>query len=90
MFAPRNPTMSLFFRGVLLLGLCCVGNHAVAAFGVREDAKYLTVDSGAGLVFKVNKSNGDVVSIHYKTSGELQRAHVGALSANLCSGGLLA
>jgi rhamnogalacturonan endolyase len=43
-----------------------------SSFGVAEDSDYLTVDTGAGLVFKVKKSNGDIKSIHYKGGPELQ------------------
>lgn len=43
-----------------------------SSFGVTEAAGYLTVDSGAGLVFKVRQSNGDITSIRYKGGPELQ------------------
>jgi rhamnogalacturonan endolyase len=42
------------------------------SFGVSEAAGYLSVDSGAGLVFKVKQSNGDITSIKYKGGPELQ------------------
>ncbi len=34
-------------------------------FGVSSGGGVYTVDTGAGLVFKVNQSNGDVTSIQY-------------------------
>lgn len=43
-----------------------------AAFGVTDASGSLTVDSGAGLVFKVNKSNGDITSIKFNGGSELQ------------------
>ena len=43
-----------------------------AAFGVTDASGALTVDSGAGLVFKVNKSNGDITSIKFNGGSELQ------------------
>jgi rhamnogalacturonan endolyase len=35
------------------------------AFGVTSGGGYYTVDTGAGLVFKVNQSNGDITSLIY-------------------------
>ncbi len=46
--------------------------RAAAAFGLNDDGKALVVDSGAGLVFKVSTSNGDIVSLRYKGGPELQ------------------
>jgi rhamnogalacturonan endolyase len=45
---------------------------AATSFGVVADSTYLTVDTGAGLVFKVRRSNGDITSIRYKGGPELQ------------------
>src|SRR5688500_14215639 len=45
---------------------------ALGAFGLVDQGTSLAVDSGAGLVFKVSKVNGNIVSIRYKGSGELQ------------------
>jgi len=45
---------------------------ALAAFGVTDASGVLTVDSGAGLVFKVNKSSGDITSIKLNAGAELQ------------------
>ncbi|MCS0658622.1 rhamnogalacturonan lyase B N-terminal domain-containing protein [Massilia terrae] len=42
------------------------------AFGVTAASGYLTVSSGAGLVFKVNQSSGDITSITYNCGPELQ------------------
>lgn len=42
------------------------------AFGVTASGGYLTVSSGAGLVFKVNQSGGDITSITLNGGPELQ------------------
>ncbi|MEU4654858.1 rhamnogalacturonan lyase B N-terminal domain-containing protein [Streptomyces sp. NPDC023723] len=39
---------------------------AAAAFGWSDDGTNYVVDTGAGLVFKVRKSNGDLASLVYK------------------------
>ncbi|BCM92682.1 hypothetical protein IAD21_04564 [Abditibacteriota bacterium] len=36
-----------------------------AAFGLTNSGGYYTVDTGAGLVFKVNQANGDITSLKY-------------------------
>ncbi|RPB09967.1 hypothetical protein P167DRAFT_491776 [Morchella conica CCBAS932] len=38
---------------------------ALAAFGVTDSGTQLTVDTNGGLVFKVNKSTGDIISLVY-------------------------
>lgn len=53
-----------------LLGTTLIA--AAPAFGVTASGGYLTVSSGAGLVFKVNQSNGDITSITYNGGSELQ------------------
>jgi rhamnogalacturonan endolyase len=45
---------------------------AASTFGVTNDGTYLTVDTGAGLVFKVKEAGGDITSIRYKGGPELQ------------------
>lgn len=45
---------------------------AAAGFGVTANNGFLTVDSGAGLVFKVRQAGGDITSIRYKGGPELQ------------------
>ncbi|MFG6433730.1 rhamnogalacturonan lyase B N-terminal domain-containing protein [Roseateles sp. LYH14W] len=45
---------------------------ALAAWGITDASGVLTVDSGAGLVFKVNKSSGDITSIKLNNGAELQ------------------
>jgi rhamnogalacturonan endolyase len=46
-------------------------SSAFAAFGVTDASGYLTVDSGAGLVFKVSKTNGDITSMKLNSGSEL-------------------
>lgn len=48
------------------------GTTIASTFGVTEAGGYLTVDTSAGLVFKVKQSNGDITSIRYKGGSELQ------------------
>jgi rhamnogalacturonan endolyase len=45
---------------------------AVSAFGVTSSGGYLTVSTGAGLVFKVREAGGDITSIVYNGGPELQ------------------
>ncbi len=42
------------------------GTARAAAFGWRDDGANYVVDTGAPLVFKVNKSNGDLTSLVYR------------------------
>ncbi|MFI7499740.1 rhamnogalacturonan lyase B N-terminal domain-containing protein [Streptomyces sp. NPDC049687] len=39
---------------------------AAAGFGWSDDGSHYVVDTGAGLVFKVSKTNGDLTSLAYK------------------------
>ena len=60
---------------------------AAAAFGVTSSGGFYTVDSGAGLVFKVNQSNGDITSIKFNNGPELQDQSKGShISSGLGSG----
>jgi len=60
----------------LLLGL--MTSRSSAQFGVVDEGKALRVDSGAGLVIKLRKDNGDIVSLRYKDGPELQDSHRGS------------
>ncbi|MFF5532231.1 rhamnogalacturonan lyase B N-terminal domain-containing protein [Streptomyces cinerochromogenes] len=42
------------------------GAASAAGFGWRDDGANYVVDTGAGLVFKVSKTNGDLTSLVYK------------------------
>ncbi|MGY5121400.1 rhamnogalacturonan lyase B N-terminal domain-containing protein [Streptomyces sp. 900105755] len=42
------------------------GTAAAAGFGWSDDGSNYVVDTGAGLVFKVSKTNGDLTSLVYK------------------------
>lgn len=57
----------------LLLAACgaITSPHALAAFGVTDANGVLTVDSGAGLVLKVSKTNGDITSMKLNGGTEL-------------------
>jgi rhamnogalacturonan endolyase len=45
---------------------------AVSSFGATLASGIITVDSGAGLVFKVRQSSGDIISIKYNGGPEVQ------------------
>lgn len=51
---------------------------AWAAFGVTDASGVFTVDSGAGLVFKVSKTTGDITSIKLNGATELQSQSKGS------------
>lgn len=44
----------------------------IAGFGLQDRDGQFTIDSGAGLVIKVDKDNGNIVSLRYKGGPELQ------------------
>jgi rhamnogalacturonan endolyase len=48
------------------------GSRLEAAFGVTTSGGLYTVDTGAGLIFKVNTSDGSIRSIKYNNGPELQ------------------
>ncbi|KAG9076390.1 hypothetical protein FRC06_009527, partial [Ceratobasidium sp. 370] len=52
------------FRILTLLSLFYI-RIAFAAFGVTSGSGYLSVDTNAGLVFRVKTSNGDITSLKY-------------------------
>lgn len=62
------------FALALLISLIAIlaAPRASAAFGLTDDGKAFVVDSGAGLVFKVSKTNGNIISLRYKGGAELQ------------------
>jgi rhamnogalacturonan endolyase len=58
-----------------------------STFGVTDVSTHLRVDTGAGLLFWVNKTNGDITSIKYKGSAELQDTSKGShIASGLGSG----
>lgn len=50
---------------VLMLAAILVPTSAFAAFGYSSDSSSYTIDTGANLVFKVSRSNGDITSLKY-------------------------
>ena len=48
-----------------LFTLLSLAATALAAFGVTDSGSKLVVDTGGGLVFTVNKSTGDIISLNY-------------------------
>src|SRR5436190_6096127 len=61
--------IALLFSSVALLA---IPPRIFAAFGVSSSGGRYIVDSGSGLVFKVNQSDGSIVSIVYNGGPELQ------------------
>ncbi|MEU0060233.1 rhamnogalacturonan lyase B N-terminal domain-containing protein [Streptomyces sp. NPDC006334] len=69
---PRRPVR----RRTFVLGAAAAGSAALtgplavpaaaAGFGWRDDGSHYVVDTGAQLVFKVGKSNGDLTSLVYR------------------------
>ncbi len=55
---------NLFFAWALF-GVVLLPVRLFGAFGVTSSGGYYTVDTGGGLVFKVNQSNGDVTSLNF-------------------------
>ena len=52
---------------------------ARADFGLSENGNSYAVDSGAGLIFRVNRANGDIVSLLYKgieVQGQTKTSHI--------------
>lgn len=62
----------LGFLAVCLGVFLTSGSRVDAAFGLATDATYYTVDTGAGLVFKVHRTDGSIRSIKYNNGAELQ------------------
>lgn len=56
-----------------------------AAFGVTSSSGYYVVDSGAGLVFKVNQTNGDIPSIKFNGTEVNSTAKASQLASGLGS-----
>jgi rhamnogalacturonan endolyase len=85
-----NGTEKLARASAIALGLatCLITpQQASAAFGVTSSGGFYTVDSGAGLVFKVNQSNGDISSIKFNGGPELQDQSKGShISSGLGTG----
>ncbi|MER6349409.1 rhamnogalacturonan lyase B N-terminal domain-containing protein [Streptomyces sp. NPDC001595] len=52
--------------GAAALGGPLAGSASAAAFGWSDDGAHYVVDTGAQLVFKVSKSNGDLTSLVYR------------------------
>lgn len=51
---------------------------ALAEWGITEKDGFLTVDTGAGLVFKVKQAGGDITSIRFDGGPELQEPGKGS------------
>ncbi|MFD3928699.1 rhamnogalacturonan lyase B N-terminal domain-containing protein [Streptomyces sp. NPDC058614] len=47
-------------------GVALTGTAQAASFGYTDDGSNYVIDTGAGLVFKVSKTNGDLTSLVYR------------------------
>jgi rhamnogalacturonan endolyase len=59
---------NLVFLWCLVFGVwsfCFAPSSASATFGLTSSSGSYTIDTGAGLVFKVNQTSGDITSIQY-------------------------
>jgi rhamnogalacturonan endolyase len=79
----KNPRLSARVSLVLVplaAGyLLCSASPARADFGVTDAGGFYTVDTDAGLVFKVNEANGDITSLLYKgleLQGQTKMSHI--------------
>ncbi len=63
---------------IFLIAAIFTPMRAMGAFGLEDKGKVLVVDSGAGLVFHVDKTTGDIVSIRFKGGAELQESKKGS------------
>jgi rhamnogalacturonan endolyase len=61
----RNAVRRLVLAATMGFVLALTAERAPAAFGVTSGGGAYTVDTGAGLVFKVNQANGDITSIQF-------------------------
>ncbi|KAJ0160548.1 Rhamnogalacturonate lyase A [Colletotrichum tanaceti] len=65
------------FRVTFGLALLC--GRVFAAFGLQESSSKYTVDTDGGLVFEVNRANGDIVSLLYngvEYQGTTKMSHI--------------
>lgn len=83
-----NP-MNTHHRGqtaaIILTCMLAPAAPAFAAFGLTDSGGKYTVDTGAGLVFRVNKSNGDIDSITYNGTQLQQQSPWSHISSGLGS-----
>ncbi|TCD69019.1 hypothetical protein EIP91_009082 [Steccherinum ochraceum] len=75
--------MANFFK--LLFGLLLYIEVAFAAFGVTSSGNNFVVDSGAGLVTTINKSNGDLTSLKFNGKELQDQSKFTQLSSGLGS-----
>jgi rhamnogalacturonan endolyase len=88
--AARHRPRLLFAAAAVAAALTATGALAVTAahaagFGVTSGGGYYTVDTGAGLTFKVSQSNGDLTSMQYN-GRELLSSRASHVESGLGSG----
>jgi rhamnogalacturonan endolyase len=58
-----RPLLSLALRSVACLALAFVASPAWAGYGLKTDSAVYEVDTGAGLIVTVSRTNGDITSL---------------------------
>ena len=61
----RGVLLRLAIFMALMISAFIIPSSALADFGYTEDSTNYTIDTGANLVFKVKRSNGDISSLIY-------------------------
>lgn len=62
---------------------CLAPQRAEAAFGLTNSGGYYTVDTSAGLVFKVKQANGDITSLNYNGTEYQDQARFSQINSGL-------
>jgi len=72
-----------FFKVTAAAVFPLFAGHASGAFGVATDDKWFTVDSGAGLVFRVTRGSGGIDSIKFNGTELNDRGKASAIASGL-------
>ncbi|KAK1958799.1 rhamnogalacturonase B [Colletotrichum sublineola] len=67
----------------LAVGLSCLWTTAYAAFGFAETNSSYIVDTDGGLMFEVNRSNGDIISLLYNGSQYQEPTRMSSINSGL-------
>lgn len=66
MFSIDSSTLLKAAKLLVLAACLAIASPLFAAFGLIDSGGYYIVDTGAGLVFKVQKLSGDITSLNYR------------------------
>ena len=61
----RGVLLRLAIFMALMISAFIIPSSVLADFGYTEDSTNYTIDTGANLVFKIKRSNGDISSLIY-------------------------